>query len=306
MIRKSTNTRVKSIDNQNVIARGLAGLIYQAAKILNLSSNEFQTIFTGMTKKQIVDMIVTTDGGADKKSITSMSYKTVALLTDLFFYYKRQGEVLITPSLYLQYLDFKTLEKLVDTKTEDKELEAILLAMRGLMYNIIQKSVEETTETGIVSPSDVFLSLSLPVITGLKRMEILSAPNDKPNRFSAQKRGNHRISNADYSRIRIRNEDATLLGDDGLTFVYKYLRRSTFLGAAGSIDVQYTVFEDCILDKATLHHSRFDWTKFINTSIDQTIFSDSKFFDIDFKGFNNSESAVFVNCNFCFGVNQFL
>lgn len=307
MIRKSTNTRVKSIDNQNVIARGLAGFIHLVTGKPKTKSDKDKllTVFSGKNKQEIIDLIGVSNDASDNSKQDNIGGELIVLLTDLFFYYKRQDEVAITPSLYLQYLNFKTIEELVATKPQVKEVALILARIRSLMYHIIKQGEHQTTESEKVSTSDVFLRISLPAITRLKKLEgiksfgaIKATSDGASNRLSTQKTGNRRIALADYSYTRIGKRQITDIRNDDFDLLFKHFKKSTFLGAAGLIDAQHAVFEDCILDKANFYRSWFEGTKFINTSIKNTKFADSKFHDVDFKGLNNSESAVFVNCRF--------
>ncbi|MBO6225357.1 MAG: hypothetical protein J6N72_07910 [Psychrobacter sp.] len=307
MIRKSTNTRVQSGKNQNVVAKGLAGFIHRITRKPKADPNrdKLLTVFTGKNKQEIIDLIgVSNDVSADSEQ-GNIGGELIMRLTDLFFFYQNQDEVAITPSLYLQYLNFKTIEELVATRTQVKELALILSYIRYLMYHIIKQSECQTTESEKVSPSDVFLRISLPAITRLKRLEgVKSFGGAKTtsagasNRISTQKEGNKRIALADYRFAKLSKKKIIDIRNDELDLLFKHFKKSTFLGAVGSIGAEHAVFEDCILDKANFHYSWFEWTKFINTSIKNAKFADSKFHNVDFSGLNNSESAVFVNCRF--------
>lgn len=307
MIRKSTNNRVQSIHNQNVIARGLAGFIHLVTGKPKTDPNgdKLLTVFTGKNKQEIIDLIGVSNDASDNSQQDNIGGELIVRLTDLFFYYERQGEAVITPSLYLQYLSFKTMEELVTSRTQVKELALILSYIRYLMHQIIKQSECQTTESEKISPSDFFLRTSLPAITRLKKLEGVkpfgvakATSGGASNRLSTLKRGNKRIALANYSHAKLSKKKIIDIRDDELDLLFKHFKKSTFLRAVGSIGAEQAVFEDCILDKANFHYSWFEQTKFINTSIKNTKFADSKFHDVDFKGLNNSESAVFVNCRF--------
>lgn len=289
---KAVNTYEKLSQLQNTVSRELASLLEHISAGLKVNSSNTETVFSNKSKKQIVDMITmateSTGGRWGDKS-----RRLVVLLTDILVYYRDRDEVVLTPSLYLQYLDLKNLQKLVDFESSIEKHESLLLPLRDFLYSIVRnsKSDEHTNEQ--------FGFITMQLIKNLAYLEAIQVPGSLANRVSIQKSRHMRIAHADYSYTHISYRNLTNLKDDGLMLVYKHIKDSRFSGAVGSIDAQYTVFEDCTLDRAKFHHSSFEWTKFINTSIKRATFIDSKFFDIDFKDLINSESAVFINCRFC-------
>lgn len=277
---------------QNIAAKELASLAKYLSSEREMNNPNIETVFSNKSKKQIVEMILL---GADSSGGNwgDKARQLVVLLTDVLVFYRNRGEVVLSPSLYLQYLDLKNLQTLVDFEPSNQEYEALLKPLREFLYAITRSSKSEEYTNEQIG----FITMQL--ISNLSYLESIKVPKSLANRLSIQKARHMRIAHADYSYTHISQERLIDLKDNGIALIYKNIKQSSFLGAVGSIDAQHTTFEDCDFSKAKFHHSAFVWTTFINTSIKQTTFNQCRFFDVDFDGMTDSDSAVFIRCQIC-------
>lgn len=286
------NIYAKLSQMPSMAANELSGLLTYLSSEREANKANLETVFSYKSKEQIIEMIVL---GSDNHADTwgEKGRHLIALLTDILSFYRDQDEVILTPSLYLQYLDLKKLQELVNYKRSSQQHEALLHPLREFLYAMTRgsKGDEHTDER--------FSSITMQLIKNLTYLESINVPKSMANRAAIQKTRHLRIANADYSFTHISQNRLLDLKDDAIALVYKHIKQSSFLGVVGSIDAQYTIFEDCNFKRAKLHHSSFEWTKFINTSIEKATFNDCRIFDVDFAGMTDTDSAVFINCQFC-------
>lgn len=253
-------------------------------------STNLQTIFSNKNKVQIVEMVAL---GSDTKGLWGQKeYHFVEILTDLLIFYRDQGEVFLSPSLYLQYLDLKKLQELVDCESKNEEQEALLQPLRTFVFNITKNSkikAYKNEQPGFAST---------PLVRNLEYLESIKITENLANRFSIQKPRHIRVAHTDYSYMHISKDHLLDIRSNGLDLAYKHIKQSCFLGTVGCINAEHTIFEDCKLTSSKFHHSSFEWTKFINTNIDRAVFNDCRFYNVDFEGMINTDSAIFINCTF--------
>lgn len=293
MIRnKAVNTYAKLRQLPNLAANELIGLLDYLSSERKANKVNLDTVFSNKSKEQIVEMIVL---GSDINDGTwgEKGRHLISLLTDLLSFHRDCEEVILSPSLYLQFLELKKLKELANDKAYNKEHEALLQPLREFLYVMTRdsKSEEHTNEQ--------FGFIVMQLIRNLTHLESIKVPNSMANRVAIQKAWHIRIANADYSYTHISQDRLLDLVHNGITLVYKHIKQSSFLGAVGSIDAQYTVFEDCDFKNAKFYHSSFEWTKFIDSSIEKATFNDCRIFDVDFAGMTDTDSAVFINCRLC-------
>lgn len=292
ILNKAKNTYTKLCQLPNVAANELIGFLDYLSSERKANKVNIETVFSHKSKEQIIEMIVL---GSDNRADTwgEKGRHLISLLTDLLSFYTDRDEVILSPSLYLQFLELKKLQELANYKAYNKEHEALLQPLREFLYGMAKNSKgEECTD-------EQFGFIAMQLIRNLTYLESINVPNSMANRIAIQKSWHMRIANADYSYTHISQDRLLDLVHNGITLVYKHIRQSSFLGVVASIDAQHTIFEDCNFKSAKFHHSSFEWTTFINTSIKKATFNDCKIFDVDFAGMTNTDSAVFINCRLC-------
>lgn len=293
MIRnKAVNTYAKLRQLPNLAANELIGLLDYLSSEREANKVNLDTVFSNKSKEQIVEMIVL---GSDINDDTwgEKGRYLISLLTDILVFYRDRDKVILSPSLYLQYLELNKLQELANHHAYNKEHDELLHALREFLYGMTRdsKSEEHTNEQ--------FGFIVMQLIRNLTHLESIKVPNSMANRVAIQKAWHMRIANADYSFTHISQDRLLDLVHNGIALVYKHIKQSSFLGAVGSIDAQYTVFEDCNFKNAKFYHSSFEWTKFIDSSIEKATFNDCRIFDVDFAGMTDTDSAVFINCRLC-------
>lgn len=292
ILNKAKNTYTKLCQLPNVAANELIGLLNYLSSEREANKVNLDTVFSHKSKEQIIEMIVL---GSDINDGTwgEKGRHLISLLTDLLSFHQEQDEVILSPSLYLQYLELNKLQELSNYKAYNKEHDELLHALREFLYVMTRdsKSEEHTNEQ--------FGFIVMQLIRNLTHLESIKVPKSMANRVAIQKAWHMRIANADYSYTHISQDRLLDLVHNGIALVYKHIKQSSFLGAVGSIDAQYTIFEDCDFKNAKFYHSSFEWTTFINTSIEKATFNDCRIFDVDFAGMTNTDSAVFINCRLC-------
>ena len=292
ILKKTVSTYNKLRQLPNLAANELIGLLNYLSSEREANKVNLDTVFSHKSKEQIIEMIVL---GSDINDGTwgEKGRHLISLLTDLLSFHQEQDEVILSPSLYLQYLELNKLQELSNYKAYNKEHDELLHALREFLYVMTRdsKSEEHTNEQ--------FGFIVMQLIRNLTHLESIKVPKSMANRVAIQKAWHMRIANADYSYTHISQDRLLDLVHNGIALVYKHIKQSSFLGAVGSIDAQYTIFEDCDFKNAKFYHSSFEWTTFINTSIEKATFNDCRIFDVDFAGMTNTDSAVFINCRLC-------
>lgn len=293
MIRnKAVNTYAKLRQLPNLAANELIGLLDYLSSERKANKVNLDTVFSNKSKEQIIEMIVLGSDGNDGTWGEKGRY-LISLLTDLLSFYRDCEEVILSPSLYLQFLELEKLQELANDKAYNKEHEALLQPLREFISTMTRdsKGEEHTNER--------FGYIAMQLVKNLTYLESIKVPKSMANRVAIQKAWHMRIANADYSYTHISQDKLLDLKDNGIALIYKHIKQSSFLGAVGSIESQHTIFEDCNFKSAKLHHSSFEWTTFINTSIEKATFNDCRIFDVDFAGMTDTDSAVFINCRLC-------
>lgn len=286
------NTYAKLSQLPSMAANELSGLLTYLSSEREASKANLETVFSYKSKEQIIEMIVL---GSDNhaNSWGEKGRHLISLLTDILVFYRDRDKVILSPSLYLQFLELKKLQELSNYKAYNKEHDELLHALREFLYGMTKNSKgEECTD-------EQFGFIAMQLIKNLTYLESIKVPNSMANRVAIQKAWHMRIANADYSFTHISQDHLLDLVHNGIALIYKHIKQSSFLGVVAAIDAQHTIFEDCNFKRAKLHHSSFEWTKFINTSIEKATFNDCRIFDVDFAGMTDTDSAVFINCQFC-------
>lgn len=286
------NTYAKLSQLPSMAANELSGLLTYLSSEREASKANLETVFSYKSKEQIIEMIVL---GSDNhaNSWGEKGRHLISLLTDILVFYRDRDKVILSPSLYLQFLELKKLQELSNYKAYNKEHDELLHALREFLYGMTKNSKgEECTD-------EQFGFIAMQLIRNLTYLESIKVPNSMANRVAIQKAWHMRIANADYSFTHISQDHLLDLVHNGIALIYKHIKQSSFLGVVAAIDAQHTIFEDCNFKRAKLHHSSFEWTKFINTSIEKATFNDCRIFDVDFAGMTDTDSAVFINCQFC-------
>lgn len=249
-----------------------------------------KTIFSGKSTKQIVEMITLQNSGNNE--CTESRRQLITALTDYLLFRQYQDEVVLIPSLYIQYL---TLEKLIDAgdyKGSNKRHNQLSKAIRDFLQSLTSGKEDYTVG---VERLDAIIK---PLIAHLKYLETLGVFRSTANEIAIQKASHLRVAKAAYHHVELGSKHCFDIQASTLALVYKHIEDSSFFACTASLDAQHTIFERCKLDRCVFSYSRFEWTKFIKTTVDHTTFIDSKFFEADFEGMLNSHTAVFVNCRF--------
>lgn len=252
---------------------------------------DHQTIFTDKSVEDIADMIVLSDG----KDLASKArgHELITLLGAYLFYLRDQDRAILTPSLYIQYMDLKKLIEIAQyegsSERYDKVAKPISAFLRGLT------SGKEDYLDGVKR----FEATTLPIIEHLKFLEKVHVAKSTAHSAAIRKTYNLRLAHADFHYVNLSRYGIKHIDSATVDLVYKHILDTKFTVVMGSIDAQYTIIERCSFTKCMFSNSKFEWTTFIDTSIKETTFHFSKFFDIDFAGMKDSEDAVFVNCRFC-------
>ena len=292
MLKKTVNTYAKLRQLPNLAANELIGLLDYLSSEREANKVNLDTVFSNKSKEQIIEMIVL---GSDINDGTwgEKGRYLISLLTDILGFYRDRDEVILSPSLYLQYLELNKLQELANRSGYNKEHEELLQPLREFL-SVMGKDSKSDEHT-----NEQFGFIVMQLIRNLTHLESIKVPNSKANRVAIQKSRHMRIANADYSYTHISQDRLLDLVHNGIGLVYKHIKQSSFLGAVGSIDAQYTVFENCDFKNAKFYHSSFEWTKFIDSSIEKATFNDCRIFDVDFAGMTDTDSAVFINCRLC-------
>lgn len=292
ILNKAKNTYTKLCQLPNVAANELIGFLDYLSSERKANKVNIETVFSHKSKEQIIEMIVL---GSDNRANSwgEKGRHLISLLTDILSFHRDRDEVILSPSIYLQLLELEKLQELANRKAYNKEHEALLQPLREFLYGMAKNNKgEECTD-------EQFGFIAMQLIRNLTYLESINVPNSMANRVAIQKSRHMRIANADYSFTHISQDHLLDLVHNGIALVYKHIRQSSFLGVVASIDAQHTIFEDCNFKSAKFHHSSFEWTTFINTSIKKATFNDCKIFDVDFAGMTDTDSAVFINCRLC-------
>lgn len=292
ILNKAKNTYTKLCQLPNVAANELIGFLDYLSSERKANKVNIETVFSHKSKEQIIEMIVL---GSDNRANSwgEKGRHLISLLTDILSFHRDRDEVILSPSIYLQLLELEKLQELANRKAYNKEHEALLQPLREFLYGMAKNNKgEECTD-------EQFGFIAMQLIRNLTYLESINVPNSMANRVAIQKSRHMRIANADYSYTHISQDRLLDLVHNGIALVYKHIRQSSFLGVVASIDAQHTIFEDCNFKSAKFHHSSFEWTTFINTSIKKATFNDCKIFDVDFAGMTDTDSAVFINCRIC-------
>lgn len=292
IIKKTVSTYNKLRQLPNLAANELIGLLDYLSSEREANKVNLDTVFSNKSKEQIIEMIVL---GADDRADTwgEKGRYLISILTDLLIFHRDRDEVILSPSLYLQYLELNKLQELTNSGGYNKEHEELLQPLREFLSAMVRdsKGKEHTNER--------FGYIAMQLVKNLTYLESIKVPKSMANRVAIQKAWHMRIANADYSYTHISQDKLLDLKDNGIALIYKHIKQSSFLGAVGSIESQHTVFEDCNFKSAKFHHSSFEWTTFINSSIEKATFNDCRIFDVDFTGMTDTDSAVFINCRLC-------
>lgn len=249
-------------------------------------------------------------------SIEHQSKEIIQDLTAVLVFLRDKHQLLLSPSTYLYYLDqLQNIRKL----TVDEQLKAyskgyakvalplcndisddkLLEVVNSPAYRRLAMSNEQSLSPNGDSVDDVFKVLVAPYIDHLKYLEKMDTQENDLARLVSYKAENKRISHKVYHYLYLSDDIAINLNTISLSIIKKELCNVDFIEVTGTIESSSSSLSDCSFVNCRINDSYFDGVDFHKTSIERTVFTDTRFSDTDFAGLTNTESAIFINCNIC-------
>lgn len=262
----------------------------EALAVCAKSKDQYQTIFSDKSVKEITDMI--TMGLEDQGSNVwaDKSRMFVEALTTALVARSKENPAILLPSAhtYIHYTDWNNLQNLANKFST-------LEAMQPLQTFIDTIKLETPTKD---KQREVWDLITTPITNQLLHLETLKIKGSKADITAIQSIYEYRISHADISHCFLSQKNDLNLEQQKLHLVFKEFVKTNLNAVVTVLDMHHTSFVDCELTNSKIVDSAIICSKFSNTGFKGTVFAHSRFLEVEFEDIRHSESAVFVGCDF--------